>query len=409
MIRLSLRHLRTQRRQLLGIALAISLSVAFLIVTQMVGSTLREGLFQSVGRNYQHTDLALVADNDQFTPDDLVAIANLPGVAGAQPMDPFGAEYQLQGTRTYLALTMEPGPGPLRDDLELSIGTWPTGPDQVVLHEDAARAARVDVGDTLDIFLTDATSPTPMTIAGIWQGSGHFGTTPLNGFISAESWSALFPNLWLGGIYVTLEEGASTGSVAEDIDRPGLPAFSVQTRADLIDAEMAQAESELALLNTGITAFGLLTIVVATLVVSNTFAILVTQRMRDIALLRSAGATAGQVRRLVLTEAALVGVIASVIGVLLAWTAGWAILALIQALWHPSILPGSPELPGLAPVVALAVGSGLAIAAAWVPSRTAMRIDPLVALRAVHTVDAPLSNKTRTALALLCGLVSTLR
>jgi len=405
MIEMSLRHLRAQRRQLVGIALAISLSVAFLIVTQMVGSTLRSGLYESVGRSFKHVDLAMVNDDDQFSPDDLATIGKLPGVAGTQPIDSFGAEYQLQGTRTSIHLTMTPHYAGARDDLKLASGAWPTGVNQVVLHEDVARSARVEVGDTIDLHLMYGITATPMTISGIWSGEGSFGVAPLDGFVAEATWISLFPEFLLQGIYVTLDEGAEPDNVLAEISALDLPAFEYRTRSDLVDAEMDQARAELAMLNTGITAFGLLTIVVATLVVSNTFAILITQRMRDIALLRCAGATAGQVRRLVLTEAALVGVIASIIGVLLAWIGGWAILALIQALWNPSILPGSPELSTFAAVVALIVGIGLAIAAAWVPSRTAMRIDPLVALRAAHDADASLSHRTRTAFAVMCALV----
>jgi putative ABC transport system permease protein len=405
MIRMSLRHLRTQRRQLLGIALAISLSVAFLIVTQMVGSTLRVGLHESVGRNFQHIDLALAAEEDRFYPDDLAVIANLPGVAGAQPTDAFGAEYQLQGARTSVQLTVNPQAGALRDDLTLDRGEWATGTNQVVLHQDAARSARVDVGDTIDLHLMYASTATPMTVTGLWSGAGHFGVMDINGFVAAETWASLFPEFWLSGIYVTFDDGANPQAVLTSIDGLDLPTFATQTRDDLIDAEMANAQTELAMLNTGITGFGLLTIVVATLVVSNTFAILITQRQRDIALLRCAGATASQVRRLVLTEAVFVGVLASVCGIVLSWVAGWGVLAVIQGLWSPEILPGSPTLPASAPFVALLAGVALAVAAAWVPSRTAMRIDPLIALRAAHEVDTPLSHRARTAFGLLCGLV----
>jgi putative ABC transport system permease protein len=405
MMRMSLRHLQTQRRQLVGIALAISLSVAFLIITQMVGSTLRTGLYESVGRSFKHIDLALANDGGQFSPDDLTAITNLPGVADTQPMESFGAEYQLQGTRTSIQLTMTPNLAGARDDLKLASGAWPTGTNQVVLHEDVARSARVEVGDTIDLHLMYATTATPMTLSGIWSGDGFFGVAPLDGFVAEETWTSLFPEFQLQGLFVTLEERADADTVLAEISALDLPAFESRTRSDLIDAEMQSADSELAMLNTGVTAFGLLTIVVATLVVSNTFAILITQRLRDIALLRCAGATASQVRRLVLTEAAFIGVIASVAGIVLGWFTGWAILAVIQVLWHPEILPRSPDLPAFAPVVALIAGIGLALAAAWAPSRTAMRIDPLIALRAAQEVDSPLSPRARTTFALLCGTV----
>lgn len=61
----------------------------------------------------------------------------------------------------------------------------------------------------------------------------------------------------------------------------------------------------------GVTAF------VSVFVVASTFAFTVAQRRREFGLLRTAGATPGQVRRLVLTEAALVGVLASAAGCVL--------------------------------------------------------------------------------------------
>ncbi len=56
---------------------------------------------------------------------------------------------------------------------------------------------------------------------------------------------------------------------------------------------------------------------VSVFVVASTFAFTVAQRRREFGLLRTAGATPGQIRRIVFTEALVVGVIASIAGCLL--------------------------------------------------------------------------------------------
>ena len=57
-------------------------------------------------------------------------------------------------------------------------------------------------------------------------------------------------------------------------------------------------------------AFAAVAVLVAGLVIANTFAVLLAQRTRELALLRCVGATRSQVRRGVLGEAAAVGLAA---------------------------------------------------------------------------------------------------
>ena len=61
--------------------------------------------------------------------------------------------------------------------------------------------------------------------------------------------------------------------------------------------------------------FGVLALFVAALVIANTFQVLVAQRRRTLALLRTIGAKKGQLYTSVLMEAGLLGLIASVLGV----------------------------------------------------------------------------------------------
>ncbi|WP_054820849.1 FtsX-like permease family protein [Arthrobacter sp. JCM 19049] len=51
------------------------------------------------------------------------------------------------------------------------------------------------------------------------------------------------------------------------------------------------------------------------LVVMNTFSVVIAQRTRELALLRTLGAKRGQIRSSVLIEALLIGVVSSLLGV----------------------------------------------------------------------------------------------
>ncbi len=55
--------------------------------------------------------------------------------------------------------------------------------------------------------------------------------------------------------------------------------------------------------------------------IANTFAVLLAQRVRELALLRAIGAAGKQLRRGVLVESFVIGVAASALGV--AWASAW--------------------------------------------------------------------------------------
>ena len=69
-------------------------------------------------------------------------------------------------------------------------------------------------------------------------------------------------------------------------------------------------------------AFAALALLVSSFVISNTFAVLVGQRIRELALLRTLGARGGSLVRMLLIESITVGVVFSLIGALLTYPVG---------------------------------------------------------------------------------------
>ncbi|MGI5238124.1 FtsX-like permease family protein [Dactylosporangium sp. CA-139066] len=159
------------------------------------------------------------------------------------------------------------------------------------------------------------------------------------------------------------------------------------------DGELLAVAASLMGTTAGLAAF------VAVFVVAGTFAFAVAQRRRELALLRAAGATPAQVRRLVLGEAVVVGVLAGLAG------CGAGLLAappfahgLARAGFAP---PGFTAGFVLWPLLA-AFGAGLlvALSGAAVAARRAGKVRPVEALR-----EASLERRVMTAGRWVFGLL----
>jgi len=111
----------------------------------------------------------------------------------------------------------------------------------------------------------------------------------------------------------------------------------------------------------------------------NTFSIIVGQRTRELALLRIVGANRRQVFRSVLGEAAITGLVSSVIGLGLGVLAALGLEALLRG-FGITLPPGSLVFEPRTAIVGLLVGVGVTVVAALGPARSAVRIPPVAAL-----------------------------
>ena len=122
-------------------------------------------------------------------------------------------------------------------------------------------------------------------------------------------------------------------------------------------------------------ALALVAVVVAALGIVNTLTVSVLERVRELGVLRAAGMTRDQVRRSVVVEAGILGIVGSVLGIVTGLAAG-AILV---------VLGGGPglvlQIPWVSIVVAALVGVGVSMAAAWYPARLASRLAIVAAVQ----------------------------
>ncbi|MEA2157500.1 MAG: putative transport system permease protein [Solirubrobacteraceae bacterium] len=147
--------------------------------------------------------------------------------------------------------------------------------------------------------------------------------------------------------------------------------------------------------------FGGIALFVGAFVIYNTFTITVAQRTRELALLRTLGASRRQVLRSVVLEAGVIGFLASVLGLLGGLALAPGLRGLLKIIGADLPSTASVILPRTI-VVALLVGVVVTILASVVPALRATRIAPIVALREGLTA-APLTSRKRIVFAaLLC-------
>lgn len=119
-------------------------------------------------------------------------------------------------------------------------------------------------------------------------------------------------------------------------------------------------------------------------VVASTIGFAVDQRRHDLATLRIAGVTAGQIRRLLLAEAGLIALLGALAGAAIGFALTRAQRALLTGM---DVLPAETNTP-IQPAVLildLVVAVTVTILGAWGSARRATRVRPLDALRRVET------------------------
>lgn len=280
--------------------------------------------------------------------------------------------------------------------LTLVTGQAPVGRGQVALLEATADAAGVQVGDTVRID-TPGGSVRPTVTGLVSRGvSGSDGSTlAVFDLPTAQALLLQSPDE-LTSISVRADAGVSQDTLAARIKGVSGPDTRVQTGAQRSADIADRLETTFQFINTFLLAFAFIALFVAIFLIFNTFSMLVAQRTRELALLRAVGASRGQVRRSVLAEALVLGVLAAGIGVVGGILVSSGLKVLLRA--FGADLPAGPLV--LAPrtiVVSLVVGIVVTLVSAYVPARRAAVVPPVAAMR--DEVSLPVrSLRVRTVL-----------
>ncbi|MGK3649222.1 FtsX-like permease family protein [Pseudarthrobacter enclensis] len=414
MLRVALSQFQSHSRRFVAVGLAVMLSVAFLSTTLMVGASTRASLGASLGEAYSKAELIATPDGGTFNGAALAAVRGVPGVSEAYGRLQAYAEFTAGGQEVF-GQVRNLAPEAL-ETAAVADGALPSRADGVAVDSDTAGRYGVHVGDSLELRAPDGATTMAMTVTGILRGSHDpfasalpqlLAGTPAASALAAAG-QAPGPGSGAADGYASIQLALAPGTDVAAARAATLAALAgtgaeaqVKTADEQVTAQVALMTGGQDELTVVLLAFAGIALLVSGLVVSNTFAVLVAQRTRELALLRCLGAARTQVRNSVLAEALVVGLVSSAAGVL-------AAVGLMAALigWagtQPDMAFATMAVPPSAVVAGLAVGTVLTVAAAMVPARAATAVAPLAALRPAD--DAGIGNR-RGRVRLVLGLAA---
>ncbi|WP_455351387.1 ABC transporter permease [Streptomyces sp. SYSU K217416] len=428
MFRTALRNVLAHKARLLMTVLAVMLGVAFVSGTLVFTDTLGNAYRNQSAKSYDNVAVSVTSYADPtarnsggedgkdgkeepgISAKTLAKIEGLDGVTSATGrVDGFAGVADPDGKLIGNGWSNKGGnfaPGKDGKDAAytFSDGTGPVEANQIALDKDSATQGEYQVGDKVRVATNGPVKE--YTLSGVF--------TTEDGAVNAGGSLVLFDTavaqqLYLEpGYYKDVTVAAASGISAQrilDEVEPLIPDNAeAQTGKQLADDQAEQIEQGLSGLNQTLLAFAAIALFVGVFLISNTFSMLVAQRTKELALLRAVGASRKQVSRSVLSEALVVGAVASVIGFVLGIGLATGLRSAMSS-FGAKAPDGSLVVAPTTIAAALGVGVLITMFAAWLPARRAAKIPPVAAMGSAHlpatTKSLVLRNSIGAVLTLL--------
>ena len=418
----TLQALLRQRRRLLLATVAIALGVGYLAgaltLLDRVGAGLETLAATGVGAEDLVAEGEVAYESSlekvrRLVPTSVAdSVRTVPGVAAVTPRIEDVAVILGADGRPVIAPGLSEQPlganwpaGAPEPPYDLVTGSPPTGSDDLVIDEGSAATGNLQIGDEVSVVGRNRVGT--YRITGL-VAAGEGGLPPgsslalLSTAEARDLFDRPFDDNWLG---ITLDPGADQAEVAERI-RSTLPAG-----VELVDAQTAAADRQdgltrsFALVRTLLIGFAALALLVGMVTVANSLALLYAERRRTFASFRLVGARPRQLLLAALVEAALLAVVASLIGAPLGLLIGRGIEWVLAELGSPIPVAGS-IVSWQALGWAVVIGVAATVTAAVLPARRVCRVAPIEAVDDATVATSPpvlVTLRTATIAAVLAA------
>jgi putative ABC transport system permease protein len=290
-----------------------------------------------------------------------------------------------------------------RSPVKLTSGHAPQGSGEALLDADTAKNKHVKIGDTLSVLAQPGSFKVRVV------GIATFTTTnPGAALVFLDTPTAQTkllgkPGL-ATGISVTAAQGVSDAQLKQRIAAElGTRAYDLKTADEQAESAADQLGGFLDVIKYVMLGFAGIAVLVGIFLIVNTFSMLIAQRTRELGLLRALGADRRQVRRSVLIEAILLGVVGSTLG--LAAGIGLAAgLIELMGLFGMNLKSTEMVIGWVTPVSAYVVGVGVTFVAAYLPARRAATVSPMAALADAEIAGVGRPLKTRAVVGSVVGV-----
>ena len=419
MLKATLRSFLAHKGRLVLSALAVILSVAFVAGSLIFSDTVTrtfDRLFASTSADVTVTprddlDSRLPSGATATVPASLAdRIARVDGVAdthldvGVENITVVDSENESVGPTTGAPTIANGWEVTDRSPVKLTSGHEPTGPGEALIDADTADKKNVRIGDTLTVIAQPGSFKVEIV------GIATFTTTnPGAALVFLDTPTAQTELLGrtdvATGIAVDAEDGVSDAALKQRIAAAlGTGTYDLETADEEAESAASRLGGFLDVIKYVMLGFAGIAVLVGVFLIVNTFSMLIAQRTRELGLLRALGADRRQVRRSVLTEATLLGLVGSTLG--LAAGIGLALgLIELMGVFGMNLKSTEMVIGWVTPVSAYVVGVGVTFVAAYLPARRAAGVSPMAALADAEIAGVGKPLRVRAVVGLIVGAV----
>ncbi len=389
------RGLRAHKLRLALTALAIVLGVGFVagtfVLTDTIDKTFQDLFTQTtkgVDVAVRTKDVINSAGNEQRAPMPAALLEKVKAVPGvraaegnvfgyAQFIDKHGKPVTTGGAPT-IGVSLSTTPQ-LQAGANVREGRYPSGPTEVAMDAHTAKQYDFHLDDRIKILFQG--EPQEFTIKGIlgFGSADNLAGATLAGFDLPTAQRVLNREGVYDSINVVAADGVTPEVLRDRIAAEMGDPFQVLTGKQLAEETAKTVSVFTKFINIALLSFAGVALFVGSFIIVNTFSIILAQRTRELALLRCVGAARRQILGMVLIEALIIGLLASVvglgIGVLMAigLKAAFGALGISLPSTTLAILPRTV-------FVSLLVGVLVTVLASLFPALKATRVPPVAAL-----------------------------
>ncbi|RIY19604.1 multidrug DMT transporter permease [Bifidobacteriaceae bacterium NR026] len=407
MWKIALKLMRKSVRMLIASGIAILIGSMFMSATLLFANSVDDLMVRNATNEFGSANYAISFRNPNSSPSSKIhykdlhldEISKMPGVNGIRSDDATALVRVEKGDKSVTSIAWSNGLYGNLPVYKSTEGREPQKIGEITLIKSIAKSIHANIGDTITLVKVDDTggdkeksydvrvvglvddgehSQIPFSNRGTYLG----GVT--NDFCAKLNNLKNFDNeVVQSKVYMSIDE-SKINDLSPKINSLLPSRFSLMSRHEVGVRAVRNVSNGTNFVTMFLLSFGILALLISSLVIANTFQVLVAQRRRTLALLRVIGAQSHQLYAAVLLEAAILGVISAAVGVLCA-------IGFMGAISNVNINSGPlskiPLIVSLPAVVwPIAIGTIVTVLASMSAARSATKVTPMEALRPMDLI-----------------------
>ena len=429
MWKIALKLMRKSVRMLIASGIAILIGSMFMSATLLFANSVDDLMVRNATNEFGSANYAISFKNPNSSPSSeihykdlhLDKISKMPGINGIRSDDATALVRVEKGDKSVTSIAWSSG---LYGNLPVYKSTEGRDPQkigEITLIKSIAKSIHANIDDTITLVKVDDTggdkeksydvrvvglvddgehSQIPVSNRGTYLG----GVT--NDFCAKLNNLKNFDNeVVQSKVYMSIDE-SKINDLSPKINSLLPSRFSLMSRHEVGVRAVRNVSNGTNFVTMFLLSFGILALLISSLVIANTFQVLVAQRRRTLALLRVIGAQSHQLYAAVLLEAAILGVISAGVGVLCAIGFMGAISNVNINSGPLSKIPLIVSLPAI--VWPIAIGTIVTVLASMSAARSATKVTPMEALRPMDLIKDKRASIIRAVFGVLFIVVGIL-